>query len=48
MLRMIAYVTVGADDIARAESVYSPFLIALGYAPEEYFGDLRTASADAP
>ncbi|MEM8749309.1 MAG: VOC family protein [Pseudomonadota bacterium] len=37
---MIAYVTVGADDIARAERFYSAFLPALGYGLERYHGDL--------
>ena len=37
---MIAYVTVGVDDIARAERFYSAFLPALGYAVEEFHGDL--------
>lgn len=37
---MIAYVTVGADDIARAERFYSAFLPALGYTLETYHGDL--------
>ena len=37
---MIAYVTVGADDIARAERFYSAFLPALGYTLERYQGDL--------
>ncbi|WP_323785282.1 VOC family protein [Thalassovita sp.] len=32
---MIAYVTVGADDIARAKRFYSAFLPALGYQLEE-------------
>lgn len=32
---MIAYVTVGADDIARAKRFYSAFLPALDYALEE-------------
>lgn len=32
---MIAYVTVGADDIARAKRFYSAFLPALGYTLEE-------------
>ncbi|OBY26244.1 VOC family protein [Leisingera sp. JC1] len=32
---MIAYVTVGADDIARAKRFYSALLPALGYALEE-------------
>jgi len=34
-IRMIAYVTVGADDIARAKRFYSAFLPALGYAFDE-------------
>ncbi len=37
---MIAYVTVGADDIPKAERFYSAFLPALGYALEKYHGDL--------
>ncbi len=37
---MIAYVTVGANDIARAERFYSAFLPALGYRLEKYHGDL--------
>ena len=37
---MIAYVTVGADDISRAERFYSAFLPALGYRLEKYRGDL--------
>ena len=37
---MIAYVTVGADDIAKAERFYSAFLPALGYGLEKYHGDL--------
>jgi len=37
---MIAYVTVGADDITRAKRFYSAFLPALGYGLEEYHGDL--------
>ncbi|MGR3322865.1 MAG: VOC family protein [Pseudooceanicola sp.] len=32
---MIAYVTVGADDMARAKRFYSAFLPALGYGLEE-------------
>ena len=32
---MIAYVSVGADDIARAKQFYSAFLPALGYTLEE-------------
>lgn len=37
---MISYVTVGADDMERAERFYSAFLPALGYSIEEYHGDL--------
>ncbi|MDJ1015320.1 MAG: VOC family protein [Paracoccaceae bacterium] len=37
---MIGYVTVGTDDIARAERFYSAFLPALGYVVEKYHGDL--------
>lgn len=37
---MIAYVTVGADDIVAAERFYSAFLPALGYRLENYHGDL--------
>ena len=37
---MIAYVTVGADDIAAAERFYAAFLPALGYRLERYQGDL--------
>ena len=37
---MIAYVTVGADDMVSAERFYSAFLPILGYALEEYHGDL--------
>ena len=37
---MIAYVTVGVDDIASAERFYSSFLPALGYELEEFHGDL--------
>ena len=37
---MIAYVTVGVDDLAAAERFYSAFLPALGYALERYHGDL--------
>ncbi|MEO1306353.1 MAG: VOC family protein, partial [Pseudomonadota bacterium] len=32
---MIAYVSVGADDIARAKRFYTAFLPALGYNLEE-------------
>ena len=37
---MIAYVTVGADDIDCAERFYSAFLPALGYGLERFQGDL--------
>lgn len=37
---MIAYITVGADDIARAERFYSAFLLPLGYELEKFHGDL--------
>ncbi|MEM9462388.1 MAG: VOC family protein [Myxococcota bacterium] len=37
---MIAYVTVGADDIARAKRFYSAFLPALGYGLDEIHGGL--------
>lgn len=37
---MIGYVTVGVDDMARAERFYSAFLTELGYELEEYHGDL--------
>lgn len=45
---MIAYVTVGADDIARAERFYSAFLPALGYKLDWYHGDLSYALPVAP
>lgn len=37
---MLGYVTVGADDISRAERFYSAFLPSLGYALQRYHGDL--------
>ena len=37
---MIAYVTIGVDDIARAERFYVAFLPALGYALDRSHGDL--------
>ena len=37
---MIGYITVGADDLEKAERFYSSFLLALGYRLEEYQGDL--------
>ncbi|KIC45319.1 MAG: VOC family protein [Ruegeria sp.] len=45
---MIAYVTVGVDDIARAERFYSAFLPALGYELERYHGDLSYALPTQP
>jgi len=43
---MIAYVTVGANDIGRAERFYSAFLPALGYRLEHYRGDLSYIPSD--
>ena len=37
---MIAYVTVGADDLAQAQRFYDAFLPALGYRLEKVHGDL--------
>ena len=37
---MIAYVTVGADDMQAARRFYCAFLPALGYGVEDYHGDL--------
>ncbi len=45
---MIAYVTVGVDDIARAKRFYSAFLPALGYELEEIHGDLSYALRKQP
>ena len=45
---MIAYVTVGADDIARAKRFYSAFLPALGYELEEGPEGLSYALPDQP
>ena len=45
---MIAYVTVGANDIARAERFYSSFLPALGYRLEKYHGDLSYVPTTEP
>ena len=45
---MIAYVSVGADDIARAERFYSAFLPALGYLQETHHGDLSYIPATLP
>lgn len=45
---MIAYVTVGADDIARARRFYSAFLPALGYGLTESAAGLSFALPVAP
>lgn len=45
---MISYVTVGADDIARAKRFYSAFLPALGYALEEGPEGLSYALPERP
>lgn len=45
---MISYVTVGADDIARAKRFYSAFLPALGYALEEGPEGLSYALPEKP
>ena len=45
---MIAYVTVGADDIARAKRFYSAFLLALGYELEEGPEGLSYALPEQP
>ena len=45
---MIAYVTVGADDIARAKRFYSAFLPALGYELEEAPEGLSYALPEQP
>ncbi len=45
---MIAYVTVGADDIARAKRFYGAFLPALGYGLEEGVEGLSYALPVAP
>jgi len=49
---MIAYVTVGADDMARARRLYSAFLPALGYTlsegPEGLSYALPAVSGDRP
>lgn len=37
---MIAYVTIGADDMTLAERFYSAILLPLGYRLEHYHGDL--------
>ncbi|MEL7397730.1 MAG: VOC family protein [Pseudomonadota bacterium] len=45
---MMAYVTFGVDDIARAERFYSAFLPDLGYRLERYHGDLSYALPPKP
>jgi catechol 2,3-dioxygenase-like lactoylglutathione lyase family enzyme len=45
---MIAYITVGADDIPAAERFYSAFLPALGYRLERYHGDLSYIPPGTP
>lgn len=45
---MIAYVTVGADDMVLAERFYAAFLPALGYAVERYHGDLSYIPPSQP
>ena len=40
---MIAYVTIGVDDMPAAERFYSAFLPALGYVLSYYHGDLSYA-----
>ncbi|MEX0319520.1 MAG: VOC family protein [Ruegeria sp.] len=45
---MIAYVTIGADDIKRAERFYSAFLLDLGYRLDVYHGDLSYALPEKP
>lgn len=47
-VRMIAYVTVGADDIARAKQFYTAFLPALGYTLSEGPEGLSFALPVAP
>lgn len=45
---MIAYITVGADDIARAKRFYSAFLPALGYELKESSAGLSYALPQQP
>ncbi|MEO0783289.1 MAG: VOC family protein [Pseudomonadota bacterium] len=45
---MIAYITIGVDDIKQAEQFYSAFLPALGYRLEMYHGDLSYALPAEP
>ena len=45
---MIAYITIGVDDIQGAERFYSAFLPDLGYQLERYHGDLSYAVPSDP
>ena len=45
---MMSYVCVGVDDMKAAERFYSAFLPALGYAQEDYHGDLSYIPATDP
>lgn len=45
---MVAYVTVGVDDIAKAERFYTAFLPALGYTLERYHRDLSYIPPTTP
>ncbi|MEM8563281.1 MAG: VOC family protein, partial [Pseudomonadota bacterium] len=45
---MIAYITLGADDILRAKLFYNAFLPALGYELEEVHGGLSYSIAAEP
>ena len=45
---MIAYITIGVDDIECAEQFYSAFLLNLGYRLERIHGDLSYALPQKP
>ncbi|MEJ6390447.1 VOC family protein [Gymnodinialimonas ulvae] len=45
---MIAYVTLGAEDMDAAERFYSALLLPLGYMLEHYQGDLSFIPPNAP
>lgn len=45
---MIAYVTIGTRDAARAEQFYNALLLPLGYQLEHYHGDLSYILPKAP
>ena len=45
---MIAYITVGVDDLTKAEAFYSAFLRPLGYDLEYYHGDLSYSLPPQP